>query len=62
MSDPFDYDVDDEDYDECPNCMGFGVIYCCFSEYACIDPENGCDLCERPCDWCQHTPPEGPHP
>ena len=47
---------DDRYYDDCddvcPNCGGEGVIYMCHSEYACIDPEGGCDLCERPCDWC----------
>lgn len=47
---------DDRYYDDCddvcPNCSGEGVIYMCHSEYACIDPEGGCDLFERPCDWC----------
>jgi hypothetical protein len=45
-------DFDDFADDSCPNCGGEGVIYMCFSEYACIDPEGGCDLCERTCDWC----------
>jgi hypothetical protein len=44
------YDPSD---DYCPNCGGEGVVYVCFSEYACVDPESGCDLCERRCDWCQ---------
>lgn len=38
--------------DGCPNCGGEGVVYSCHSEYACIDPESGCDMCERRCDWC----------
>lgn len=42
-------DPEDED---CPNCGGEGVVYSCVSEYTCIDPESGCDLCERRCDWC----------
>jgi hypothetical protein len=42
-------------YDEfdCPNCDGEGVIYDCQSDYACVDPESGCDLCIRKCDWCR---------
>lgn len=43
----------DDPSDGCPNCGGEGVIYMCVSEYACIDPEGGCDLCERRCDWCR---------
>lgn len=46
------YDFDDDEDRECPNCGGAGVIYCCFEEFACIDPEGGCDDCERRCDWC----------
>ena len=53
MSDPHDYDEDED----CPNCGGTGLIYCCFEEFACLDPENGCDDCERRCDWCS-TPPK----
>lgn len=48
-----DFDFGDDFSDECPNCGGEGVIYMCFEEYACIDPEGGCDLCERRCDWCR---------
>jgi len=36
----------------CWQCGGEGVVYDCFEEYACIDPEGGCDLCERRCDVC----------
>ena len=39
--------------DECPNCGGEGVVYCCFEEFACIDPEGGCEDCEQSCDWCR---------
>ena len=50
--------IDDHDYDDqldgdCPNCMGEGYYYDCFEEWACIDPEGGCDLCRHRCDWCQ---------
>ena len=49
-----DPDYDDFEQDEyCPNCAGEGVVYMCVSEYACVDPEGGCDLCERRCDWCR---------
>lgn len=56
----FDFDYDPSD-DYCPNCGGEGVVYMCVSEYACVDPEGGCDLCERRCDWCRPrpTPPTG---
>lgn len=45
------YDYDPDDY--CPNCCGEGVVYSCFEEWACVDPESGCDECERRCDWCK---------
>jgi len=51
---PEDFDMGPDD--NCPNCGGEGVIYMCVSEYACVDPESGCDLCERRCDWCQTSP------
>lgn len=43
--------------DCCPNCGGEGVIYSCQEEYACVDPEGGCDVCERRCDWCRPRKP-----
>ena len=43
---------DDGDSDLCWQCGGEGVVYDCFEEYACVDPEGGCDLCERRCDVC----------
>lgn len=52
-----DNDFDHYDDDCCPNCGGDGVIYMCFDECACVDPESGCDLCERRCDWCRPRKP-----
>lgn len=51
-SEPDDDFIDQYD-DSCPNCGGEGVVYSCFEEWACVDPESGCDLCERRCDWCR---------
>jgi len=51
MSEPDD-DYDDDDHD-CPNCGGEGWLADCFEEYACVDPEGGCDACTKLCDWCQ---------
>ncbi len=56
---PEDYDEFDDE--ECSNCGGEGFYYSCDEEFACIDPEGGCDLCRRRCDWCNPrkttTPP-----
>lgn len=56
---PDDYD---DFEDECSNCMGEGVVYDCDEPFACIDPEGGCDLCMRRCDWCNSPkrPPRDP--
>lgn len=43
----FDYDEND-----CWNCGGEGFVSNCFSEYACIYPDEGCDECSRRCDVC----------
>jgi hypothetical protein len=43
------YDL--QDNDECPNCGGEGVVSDCI-DGMCLDPESGCELCERKCDWC----------
>jgi len=59
------YDPAMDDYeqeDECPNCGGEGIVYSCFEEWACVDPEGGCDLCERRCDWCQPRKAAAPLP
>ena len=37
---------------ECWQCGGEGEIASCFEEWACIDPESGCDACIRTCDVC----------
>lgn len=61
--DPSRYDGFSEEYDHdwnnepCWQCGGEGYIYNCFEEYACVDPESGCDLCMRRCDVCR-APPE----
>lgn len=49
------YHLDDDDED-CWQCGGEGVTYCCFEEFACVDPESGCDECERRCDVCNGRP------
>lgn len=49
----------EDDYDDCPNCGGDDVVYMCLDEIGCVDPEGGCDLCERRCDWCRPTKAEG---
>jgi hypothetical protein len=51
-----DYDDYDDD-GECWNCGGEGVVYNCFTEYACVFPEDGCDECMRRCDVCQPSKP-----
>lgn len=47
--DPFDF----YDQIECWQCGGDGFVAACFEEYACIDPEGGCDYCMRRCDICK---------
>jgi hypothetical protein len=56
MDDVHDYD-DPNPSDGCPNCGGDGFVYLCMDEIGCIDPEEGCDLCERRCDWCRPRRP-----
>lgn len=51
-----------EDPFDCWQCHGDGYTYDCFEEWACVDPEGGCDLCMSRCDVCHsHTPKEPPH-
>lgn len=45
-------DFDDDFDDQCYECGGEGFVSSCFSEYACLYPEDGCDLCTRRCDVC----------
>jgi hypothetical protein len=58
---PEDNFIDQYD-DTCPNCGGEGVVYDCFEEWACVDPESGCDLCARRCDWCRPLRSPTPSP
>lgn len=51
-----DYDLDDT----CPNCGGEGYVSACFEEFACVDPDEGCDQCMRRCDWCNPRKPTVP--
>lgn len=48
----FDYDDND-----CWNCSGEGFVSNCFEEWACMHPDEGCDLCTRLCDVCQPNKP-----
>jgi len=73
MDDGFiDYDEDGNEIYDCWNCVGEGFWSDCFEEWACIDPESGCDLCLRRCDVCngkgsytvipnEQTPTSPPH-
>lgn len=57
-----DNDVFDPSDEYCPNCGGEGIVYSCFEEWACVDPESGCDLCEQRCDWCRPSRAQGREP
>ena len=46
-------ELEDHDDGDCWQCDGQGYTYDCFEEYACVDPEGGCDLCMRRCDVCK---------
>jgi hypothetical protein len=46
-------EYDDSLDDDCWNCGGEGFVSSCFEEWACVDPESGCDLCTRRCDVCR---------
>ena len=64
---PVEQDADDfdpMDDGECPNCGGEGVVYSCHEEFACVDPEYGCEMCAYRCDWCSpaRTPAKAPTP
>lgn len=49
----------DYEESECYNCGGEGFYSSCMTEYACMYPDEGCDLCTRRCDVCQ---PRKPNP
>lgn len=59
MTEPPEWFGEDETDDDCPNCGGDGFVSSCFEEWACVDPEGGCDECMRRCDWCH---PKGSRP
>ena len=64
MSGPGKWTQEDIDHDmaldeECWNCGGKGFYFCCEDEIGCIDPDAGCDLCQRRCEYCN---PKRPHP
>lgn len=44
---------DDQIDGTCWQCGGDCIVYDCFEEWACIDPEGGCDLCASQCDVCK---------
>ena len=46
----FDYDED------CGQCDGSGYTYDCI-DGCCANPEDGCRLCERRCDFCNPFKP-----
>jgi len=51
-----DFDIDHAiagDWIDCWQCGGEGELADCWEEYACVDPESGCDLCLRRCDVCR---------
>jgi len=55
-------DWPDESNDDCWNCGGEGVVYSCVEEWACMDPDYGCDFCASRCDVCRPrlSPPRSP--
>jgi hypothetical protein len=55
-------DIDDLDYEDsdCYECGGEGFISDCVEEWACIDPEYGCDYCTRRCPLCNAPSPTNP--
>ena len=58
MAGPDDYeDHYDDDDGDCWQCGGEGLVSNCFEEFACLDPEGGCDLCTRRCDICNPATP-----
>lgn len=38
---------------DCWQCGGEGEIANCWDEFACFDPESGCDECRERCDICK---------
>lgn len=48
-------DYDDYEDDGCYECGGEGFVSDCVEEWACVDPEYGCDYCTRRCPLCNPT-------
>ena len=46
-----DYE-DDYEEDGCYECGGEGFVSDCVEEWACVDPEYGCNYCTRQCPLC----------
>jgi hypothetical protein len=38
---------------ECWQCAGEGLVSSCLEEFACVDPESGCEDCTKRCDICR---------
>lgn len=56
-------EADDPSYweyeeNDCWNCGGEGFVSSCFEEWACMYPDEGCDLCTRRCDVCLPPAPD----
>lgn len=49
---PREDDYDDFIDDGCYECGGDGFVSDCVEEWACVDPDYGCDYCTRPCPLC----------
>lgn len=53
-------DAFDDDDGGCYECGGEGFVSDCVEEWACVDPEYGCDYCTQRCPLC--NPPKRPTP
>ena len=53
------YDMDFDEDVGCYECGGEGFVSDCVEEWACVDPEYGCDYCTRRCPLC-HPPKRNP--
>jgi len=42
----------DDEPNDCYECGGEGFVSNCVEEWACLDPEYGCDYCTRRCPLC----------
>jgi hypothetical protein len=59
MADDYDAEYDDDfDNGDCWQCGGEGFVSNCFTEYACMYPDEGCEECMRRCDLCNRKKPE----